>query len=163
MTEVVYIGLGANLGDVVATLKSALKSLAREPDINVLDCSSFYRSKPVGPKNQPDYMNAVVKIETSLDAPALLSTLQKIESQHGRTRDAARWTARTLDLDILMFGQHHIKSSVLTVPHKEMINRAFVLYPLAEIATHLTIPGFGLLEDLLLQCPLTGAVKMDDL
>ncbi|MBL4762019.1 MAG: 2-amino-4-hydroxy-6-hydroxymethyldihydropteridine diphosphokinase [Gammaproteobacteria bacterium] len=161
MTEIVYIGLGANLGDVVITLKSALDSLESEPAITVLDCSSFYRSKPIGPKNQPDYLNAVAKIETSLEASALLSALQKIESQHGRRRAAERWTARTLDLDILLFGQHCIKSSVLTVPHKEMPNRAFVLYPLAEIATQLIVPGLGLLEDLLLQCSQKDTVKVD--
>lgn len=127
-----YVALGANLGDGVAQLQQALRSLATWPQLRLVRQSSFYRSPPMD-ADGPDYTNAVVAISTTLTAPALLAVLQSIEQQQGRTRDH-RNAPRTLDLDVLLYGDGQIDSPHLTVPHPRMALRAFVLVPLAEIA-----------------------------
>ncbi len=127
-----YIGLGANLGDAVGALKSALAALAQVPGTQVLASSSLYRTEPIDSAG-PDYLNAVAEVRTALTAPALLLALQAIENAAGRERPY-RNAPRTLDLDLLLYGSAHIESSALTVPHPRTWERAFVVVPLAEIA-----------------------------
>lgn len=145
---VAYIGLGSNLDNPVARIASALQSISRIPATTLLRCSSRYRSRPQGPPDQPDYINAVAEIDTLLTAEKLLECLQAIEQQQGRVR-TQRWGPRTLDLDLLLFGDTVLRSDTLTVPHPEMHRRAFVLYPLHEIAPDIEIPGHGRIGQLL--------------
>lgn len=145
-----YIGLGSNLQAPIVQLESAIHALEKSDAVTHLNCSSFYATKPVGPQDQPDYVNAVAAIETTLDPLQLLDTLQKIELQQGRVREGVkRWGARTLDLDILLYGDEIIDEPRLKVPHVEIQNRAFVLYPLAEIAPGLLLPRLGPIQALL--------------
>ena len=137
-----YIGLGSNLDDPAARIASALQSISLIPETILLRCSSRYRSRPQGPQDQPDYINAVAQIDTHLTAEQLLECLQEIEKQQGRVR-TQRWGPRTLDLDLLLFGDAVLHSDTLTVPHPEIHRRAFVLYPLHEIAPDIEIPGHG--------------------
>ncbi len=130
--KVAAIGLGSNLGDRQATLYGAIDALAEQPQIEVSKVSSFYRSSAIGPL-QPDYLNACVTINTSLDAEHLLEILWRIEDQWGRTR-TVHWGARTLDLDLLLYADQRINLPQLIVPHPHLLNRNFVLIPLAEIA-----------------------------
>jgi 2-amino-4-hydroxy-6-hydroxymethyldihydropteridine diphosphokinase len=139
----VYIGLGSNLDNPEAQLLKAIKSLKIIPDTAYLCNSSFYRSKPVGSQDQPDYINAVVMLNTNLPALSLLERLQAIEIQQGRTRGSERWGPRTIDLDLLLYGDEQINHENLIVPHREMHKRNFVLYPLHEIDSELVIPGKG--------------------
>ena len=138
--SICYIGLGSNLGDSIAYLDNAVDSLSVSQGIKHLSISSFYRSKPHGPQNQPDYINAVARFETSIDPHALLSLLQKIENNNNRQRNGERWGARTLDLDLLLYGNIIIETEVLTVPHPYMCERSFVLYPLQELKPDLIFP-----------------------
>jgi 2-amino-4-hydroxy-6-hydroxymethyldihydropteridine diphosphokinase len=148
---IVYIGLGSNLGGDLASPKqniaSAIDTLGEIQATRVISASSFYESKPVGPQDQGDYINAVVKLETDLDATGLLDSLQAIENDHGRER-RQHWGPRTLDLDILLFGDQIIHNERLTVPHSEICNRPFVLVPLAEIEPDCVIPEKGLVADM---------------
>ena len=141
MKTLAYIGLGSNQGDSVAHLKSALKHLADHASIELQAVSSFYQTKPVGPQNQPDYVNAVAGLTTDLNAQELLAVLLEIERLHGRVRDPnLRWGPRTLDLDLLLYGDAIIQEANLIVPHPELCKRAFVVYPLLEIAPDLVLP-----------------------
>ena len=141
MKTLAYIGLGSNQGDSVAHLKSALKHLADQASIELQAVSSFYQTKPVGPQNQPDYVNAVANLKTDLSAQELLAVLLEIERLHGRVRDPnLRWGPRTLDLDLLLYGDAIIQEANLIVPHPELCKRAFVVYPLLEIAPDLVLP-----------------------
>lgn len=153
---VAYIGLGANLGDLVKTIESARSAVNRIAGVRELAFSSLYRSAPMGPADQPDYVNAVMAVETALEPLALLRELQVIEIAHGRMRKGERWGPRTLDLDLLLYGDETVVSDVLTVPHPGITYREFVLYPLAEIAPGLSIPGRGSLADLVRKCPRRG-------
>ena len=145
---IVYIGLGSNMESPKQQIKSAIKSIAEIPEIQVLKASSLYKSKPVGPRGQNDYINAVIKIETEFMPFELLGYMQDIENQHGRIRKE-RWGPRTLDLDILIFGKEIIQDKNLTIPHSEIEKRPFVLVPLAEIDSNCLIPGVGVISDLL--------------
>ncbi|MGD8560566.1 MAG: 2-amino-4-hydroxy-6-hydroxymethyldihydropteridine diphosphokinase [Gammaproteobacteria bacterium] len=138
-----YIGLGSNLDDPEQQLRTACRELDAVAGVQLLTASSLYRSSPLGPADQPDFVNAVAKIATSLTAPLLLAALQKIENDHGRQRGAIRWGPRTLDLDILLYGDEVINTEQLTIPHPGLYERPFVLYPLQEIAPELVIPGGG--------------------
>ena len=146
----VYIGLGSNLDDPQSQLKKAIIAMEMVPSTSVAKTSSFYRSKPVGPQDQPDYVNAVVELDTELSAPVLLDYLQAIENAQGRERKV-KWGARTLDLDILLFGDEIINDDRLQVPHVEMQNRGFVLLPLNEIFSDCIIPGVGAISSFLQQ------------
>ena len=148
-----YIGLGSNQADPVAQVNAACVALACLPRTKVAACSSLYSSAPMGPQDQPGYINAVVALDTELEADALLDSLQQIERQQGRVRKAERWGPRTLDLDILLFGNVRINSDRLQVPHYHMHARAFVLYPLAELAPDLQMPDGTPLQKLLQDCP----------
>ena len=145
---IVYIGLGSNMESPKEHITTAIKTLSEIQSTHTKKVSSLYKSKPVGPQDQDDYVNAVAELETSLTPLELLDTLQAIENEHGRVRNE-RWGPRTLDLDILMFGDEVINNERLTIPHSEMTNRAFVLVPLAEINPDCLIPEKGLLSDLL--------------
>jgi 2-amino-4-hydroxy-6-hydroxymethyldihydropteridine diphosphokinase len=155
-----FIGLGSNLGESVEHLQNARLDIKSLPGVEEIAFSPLYTSSPVGPQDQPDYVNAVMRIKTSLPALQLLRELQAIENAHGRER-LVRWGARTLDLDILLYDQYIISEPDLKIPHPEMSNRAFVLYPLADIADlELNVPGYGRLRQLLAACPAEGIVRI---
>jgi len=144
----VFIGMGSNLNDPVQQLTQACTEIAAVENIYLRKISSLYRNPPLGPPDQPDYVNAVVEIATALSPEALLAELQAIEEMHGRVRGGERWAARPLDLDILLYGEKIIRSEALTIPHLGLYERAFVLYPLMEIAPDLEVPGHGPLRKL---------------
>ena len=152
----VYIGLGSNLQNPKRQVETALEELAQLPDTSLLDHSSLYRSRPVGPQDQDDFINAVAHLSTALAADSLLDALQQLEQQHHRVRER-RWGPRSLDLDLLLYGDRTIDTPRLKVPHPEIAKRSFVLLPLHEIApTDLRIPGLGLLQTLV-----TGTERSD--
>lgn len=154
-----YIALGSNLQAPERQLRLAAIALGRLPDSNIERLSSIYRSAPVGPGEQSDYLNAVICLTTTLTPTELLTALQHIEQEQGRER-GERWGPRTLDLDLLLYGDLTIASATLTVPHPRMHERNFVLYPLLEISdTTLTLPDGRDLETLLQQCPRGRLVK----
>lgn len=145
-----YIGLGSNLDDPHTQVWCAIDELARLPGCTLRGRSSLYATAPLGPVAQPPFVNAVVSLSTTASPLALLDALQGLELDHGRVRDGTRWGPRTLDLDLLLFGDWQLQLPGLTLPHPEMARRAFVLVPLAEIApAGLLIPGQGQLADLL--------------
>lgn len=151
-----FIGLGSNLQDPVGQICTALDALAALPETRRLTHSALYRSTPMGPRAQPDFINAVAALETRLSASALLSHLQRIERRHGRVRGLVRWGPRTLDLDLLLFGDARFATRVLTIPHPGLHRRPFVLYPLHDIAPNLVIPGRGALAKLLAKVSAEG-------
>lgn len=156
-----YIGLGSNLSQPAKQLHQAVNSIAQLELTTVLKCSSLYSSKPMGPQDQPDYVNAVVEIETNLSPHALLAAMQKIELDQGRVRKGQRWGPRTLDLDILLFGNQVIESQDLTIPHIGMKSREFVLFPLHEIAPDLVLPCGNSLIFVLNSVSRNGLVKFE--
>ncbi len=139
MSVIAYIALGSNLENPGMQLQRAVDELDTMQGIRVTGCSRLYQSDPVGPEGQPDYCNAVVEIETVLHPLELLDATQSIENDHGRVR-TLRWGPRTLDLDILLYGNDVIESERLTIPHYQMHVRNFVLYPLADIQPELILP-----------------------
>lgn len=161
VTIIAYIGLGSNLADPVKQIKSARTACAALPGVQELTFSRLYHSPPMGSRDQPDYVNAVMAVSTELTAIDLLRALQGIENDHGRVRTADRWGARTLDLDLLIYGQQQIDHADLKVPHPGISERAFVLYPLFEIAPELVIPGKGPIADLVAHCPLNGLKRIN--
>jgi 2-amino-4-hydroxy-6-hydroxymethyldihydropteridine diphosphokinase len=138
---IAFVGIGANLGDARANVRDALDRLAAQPGCRLLAASSLWRTAPIDSSGD-DYINAVAQIDTSLDAHALLAALQAIETAHGRERPY-RNAPRTLDLDLLLYGDETIATLELSVPHPRMHERAFVLAPLCEIAPDALIPGRG--------------------
>ncbi|WP_440874937.1 2-amino-4-hydroxy-6-hydroxymethyldihydropteridine diphosphokinase [Thalassotalea sp. PLHSN55] len=145
--NLVYIGIGSNLSNPKTQVTKAVAEVDALASIAVTQVSSLYVSKPMGPQDQPDYVNAVIAVTTPLSAHAVLDQLQNIENQAGRVRKENRWGARILDLDILLYNQEIIDDERLTVPHYGMKLREFVLLPLAEIAPNLTLPdGDSVLE-----------------
>lgn len=150
-----FVALGANLGDPVATIRAALAALRELPQAKLVAASSLYRTAPVGLTHQPDFINAVVEMTTVLPAPTFLAELFAIEARFGRRRDFATPVPnapRTLDLDLLLYGDLVSDDVQLILPHPRMHQRAFVLAPLAEIAPQLVIPGVGAVSDWLAQC-----------
>ncbi|MDW2744321.1 2-amino-4-hydroxy-6-hydroxymethyldihydropteridine diphosphokinase [Atlantibacter subterraneus] len=145
----VYLAIGSNLASPLEQVNAALAALAEIPESQLVAVSDFYRTPPLGPQDQPDYLNAAVALETALAPEALLDHTQRIELQQGRERKAHRWGPRTLDLDIMLFGEMQIDTPRLTVPHYDMKNRAFMLLPLAQIAPDLRFPDGDKLSDLL--------------
>ena len=144
-----YIAVGSNLADPVSQANLAIETLKSLPQSKFIATSKLYSSTPMGPQNQPDYINAVVAIETELTPIELLNCTQAIEQEQGRVRKDERWGPRTLDLDIILYGNEVIDSERLTVPHYGMKEREFVLYPLAEIAPSLQLPDGTELSELL--------------
>jgi len=143
-----YVGLGANLGDPSRTIEQAFTELDALPGTRVKARSPFYRTAPVGLAEQPDFINAVAELRTSLRPGELLAGLLEIEERHGRTRSVVN-APRTLDLDLLLYGEEVLDSERLTVPHPRMHERAFVLQPLLDIAPSVEIPGQGAASDLM--------------
>mgnify|MGYP005751058203 FL=1 len=157
-----YVGLGSNLDDPRRQVEQALRELAALPDTVLAARSSLYRSAPMGPADQPAYINAVARLDTRLAPEALLDALQAVEAAHGRLRTGERWGPRTLDLDILLYGDARLDSPRLKVPHPGMAERNFVLEPLAELAPELDIPGLGPLRELLARCPMAELERLGD-
>ena len=153
-----WIALGSNQGNSLQHLQDALAAMAMLPGSTLVAASSFYRSSPIGPQDQPDYLNAVARLDTAMPPEELLRQLQAIEQEHGRDRSGERWGARTLDLDILLYGQQQYHARELLIPHPAMTERAFVLYPLQELAPGIDIPGHGNIEQLL---PAVAAQKIE--
>jgi 2-amino-4-hydroxy-6-hydroxymethyldihydropteridine diphosphokinase len=157
----VFIGLGSNLDKPLEQVAQALQELAEIPQSCLLAHSSLYRSAPVGPADQPDYINAVAKLLTRLAPEELLDQLQQLEQAHGRLRNGERWGPRSLDLDLLLYADRRIDTPRLQVPHPYMAARSFVLVPLAEVAEEdLPIPGFGRLGELLEQLTEDGLERL---
>ncbi len=151
MSRRCFIALGANLGDPVATVKAAIVVLRELPQTQFIAASSLYRTAPVGLKHQPDFINAVVELLAASSAPDLLQSLFAIEERFGRQRSVKN-APRTLDLDLLLYGDAVSDDPQLTLPHPRLHERAFVLAPLAEVAPQLGIPGRGRVSDLLRLC-----------
>lgn len=146
---VAYIAIGSNLASPLDQVNAAIAALAAIPQSQLLAQSAFYRTPPLGPQDQPDYLNAAVALNTALAPEGLLDHTQRIELEQGRVRKAERWGPRTLDLDIMLFGDEVINTPRLTVPHYDMKNRAFMLLPLNEIAPGLRFADGALLADVL--------------
>ncbi|HCG5525600.1 TPA: 2-amino-4-hydroxy-6-hydroxymethyldihydropteridine diphosphokinase [Vibrio parahaemolyticus] len=151
-----YIAVGSNLADPVSQAQQAIEALKTLPNSEFVQASSLYSSMPMGPQNQPDYINAVVAIKTNLTPLELLDCTQAIEQEQGRVRKDERWGPRTLDLDIVLYGNEVINSERLIVPHYGMREREFVLYPLAEIAPSLQLPDGTEVSELLEQVDRNG-------
>lgn len=152
MSETVraFVGLGGNLGDPVATLQHAIRELDGLPSTRLLRASRLYRSPAWGVQEQPDFINGVALLETTLDARTLLEAMLQVERTYGRDREAeTRWGPRTLDLDLLLYGNEVIEQPGLRVPHPHLHERAFALLPLSEIAPEAMIPGRGVVRDVL--------------
>lgn len=158
----VYIALGSNLKHPKQQVESAIAQIAALTKTIVLTVSPFYRSLPFGVQDQPDFLNAVIKVETTLAPIALLDTLQYIELNHGRERNKERFGPRTLDLDILLYGCCDIQNERLTVPHYDMKNREFMLYPLFDIEPELIFPDGISLLDIIKRIPKNGLVYWSD-
>lgn len=135
-----YLGLGANLGDRQGAIAQALKELGVLPTITVTAVSSLYQTAPVGVLDQPDFLNAVAEVQTTLAPRPLLAQILQVEQQLGRVR-TVRWGPRTIDIDILVFGEKQMEEPDLTIPHPRLAERAFALVPLAEVAPNLCLPG----------------------
>lgn len=138
--ERVFLGLGGNVGDPARTMAAALAALERHPEIEVVAVSSLYRTPPWGRVDQPDFLNAVAELKTALEPRALLDTCLAVERASGRERNE-RWGPRTIDLDIIAFGNRVIREEGLEIPHPRLASRAFVLVPFAEIAGSFEIGG----------------------
>ena len=159
MTEV-FIAIGSNLSDPLGQARRAVAALARLPESVLVQASSFYSSRPMGPADQPDYVNAVARLNTRLTPLALLDQLQSIELEQGRVRKDERWGPRTLDLDLLLFGDQIIRHERLIVPHYGMKERAFVLVPLFDLAPDLQLPCGSWLRDLVATCDRSGLMPL---
>jgi len=157
----VYIGLGSNLKQPCHQIQQALKALATLPQTQLLTHSPYYQSAPLGFSEQPDYINGVAQLSTTLSPLALLEWLQYLELNQGRVRTAHRWGPRTLDLDLLLYGTQTIKSKRLTLPHPGLYQRAFVLYPLYDCAPELILPDGQLLAEVIQHIPTTGLKRIN--
>jgi 2-amino-4-hydroxy-6-hydroxymethyldihydropteridine diphosphokinase len=159
----VWIGLGSNLQEPERQVRAAIGELAALPETRLRAASRLYRTAPVGPPGQPDYVNAAARLETRLAPRALLAELHRIELAHGRRRDGTRWGPRILDLDILIYGDEAHRRARPDDPHPEMARRAFVLVPLADVAPpDLAVPGVGILAELLERCERDGVEPLGD-
>jgi 2-amino-4-hydroxy-6-hydroxymethyldihydropteridine diphosphokinase len=139
---IAFIGIGSNRGNPVHACREAVRHLAEIPEVRVLRCSSLYRTEPVGPQDQPWFINAVAEIRTSLPPRRLFETVKEIERRMGRT-EGPKWGPRLIDLDLLLYGQEVVSEGDLNIPHPEMHRRRFVLAPLCELASYAVHPAFG--------------------
>lgn len=155
----VFIALGSNLSEPVTQVLQAFDEIAQLPDTNLLKRSSLYKTAPVGRLDQPDFINAVAQIETTINPHNLLTALLDIEHQHKRVRTKIN-APRTLDLDILLYGELQCQEPGLTLPHPRISERAFVLMPLLEICPDCIIPGLGSAKDYLTHCTDQGIEKL---
>lgn len=159
-TSRAYVGLGSNLQEPIYQVQRALRALSALPRSRLGPVSALYRSAPMGPADQPFYINAVAALDTDLSPGVLLDHLQSIEAAQGRKR-TEHWGPRTLDLDLLLYGHVELREADLVIPHPGLHERAFVLYPLAEIAPDLKVPGRGPLGELLRNCRRAGLEKLE--
>jgi len=157
----VVIGLGGNLGDVAATFRTALAALEEDPGIHVDDVSHLYRTAPVGGPEQPDYLNAAVLVACALGPHGLLELLQALEAAAGRER-LERWGPRTLDLDLLVYGEVVVGTPMLTVPHPRLAERRFALLPLVDVWPDARLPDGRGVRDLLEAAPQQGVERLVD-
>jgi 2-amino-4-hydroxy-6-hydroxymethyldihydropteridine diphosphokinase len=155
-----FIALGANLRDPEQQVQAAVEELAMLRDTRLMGVSSLYRSAPVGYLDQPEFVNAVAAIETALVPRALLDALLAIERSYGRVRQFPN-APRTLDLDIVLYGDLEVDEPGLTIPHPRMHERAFVVVPLAEIAPEIVVPGRGPVRDLLAGLDASSVIKLE--
>ncbi len=146
-----FIGLGSNLANPEQQIRQAIAHLQQVPKSELVAVSPLYKSTPLGGMAQPDYINAVAQLDTTLSPLQLLDALQTIETQQGRVRSEERWAARTIDLDLLLYDEEIINTERLIIPHPGLLQRSFVLYPLYQIAPDLMVPGYGKLEAYLAQ------------
>lgn len=165
MHEQVFIGLGSNIehpefGSPKNQLTKAAAALSDDESIKDVEISSLYASTPMGPQDQPDYINAVVQLRCSCSADTLLDKLQQIEQEFGRVRKEERWGPRTLDLDILLFDQQIIQTKRLTIPHYGMAEREFVLVPLFELAPDMVMPDGRPIAAWVANCSLKGLRRL---
>lgn len=157
-----YVGLGSNLDDPPAQLRSALTAMERLPATRLVAVSAFYRNPPLGIEDQPHFVNAVAGLLTQLPAAELLAGLKAIELAQGRRRDPGRrWGPRVIDLDLLVCGGARESADGLTLPHPGIVERNFVLFPLLEIAPGLEVPGQGWVADLAARLDRTGLERID--
>ena len=152
-----FLGLGGNVGDVPTTLAEAMWAIDSLPQTSIRAQSSFYRTPPWGRTDQPEFINAVVELQTRLAPRVLLNYLLEIETRFGRDRsESEKWGPRELDLDLLTFGDESIDEPGMHIPHPHLHERAFVLVPLSEIAPSLEIPGVGIVSELLASVSVSG-------
>ena len=152
-----FLGMGGNVGDVPTTLAEAMWAIDSLPQTSIRAQSSFYRTPPWGRTDQPEFINAVVELQTRLDPRVLLNYLLEIETRFGRDRsESEKWGPRELDLDLLTFGDESIDEPGMHIPHPHLHERAFVLVPLSEIAPSLEIPGVGIVSELLASVSVDG-------
>ena len=156
----VYLGLGANLNSPKKQLDNAVSALKKLPNTKFVKVSQYYASKPMGPQDQPDYINAVAYIKTTLEPEQLLDLTQQIELEHGRVRKAERWGPRTLDIDTLLVDDQIINTARLTVPHYGLTDREFVVYPLLELAPELILPSGVALKTIAKNLPLNDLQQL---
>ncbi len=152
----VFVALGSNLGDREAHLLQGACDICDVAGCSDLVSSSIFQTAPMGPQDQPDYLNSVCAFECGLEPHVLLGELQAIELKHGRVKNTKRWSARPLDLDILLYGTSQIASVDLTIPHIGIAQRSFVLWPLAELDSELDVPGLGGVQALMVDCERFG-------
>ncbi len=168
--QIAYVSLGSNLDNPVEQLERAILQINVAKQIALQKKSSFYQSKPMVKSmvksmksiDQPLFVNAVISIKTEFSALQLLHYLQQVENQQGRVRDANRWGPRTIDCDILLYSDEMFNTEELTIPHYELKEREFVLYPLAEIAPDLVLPTGENVQNLLQNCPRNGLQLLED-
>ena len=158
----VYVALGSNLGQREEHIRSALGDMAALSGVSSLLGSSLYETEPMGPQDQPSYLNAACSFDYRGSARLLMEQLQGIEAQHGRQGGGQRWGARPLDLDILLYGDQRIEEPGLTIPHIGLPERSFVLWPLVELDPSLMVPGMGAVQDLQQRCQQFGITRYGD-
>jgi 2-amino-4-hydroxy-6-hydroxymethyldihydropteridine diphosphokinase len=159
MSETAWIGLGSNLDTPLQQLHLALEALNQLPGSRLLDASPVYQSRPVGPADQPDFLNMAAKLATDLEPLALLDELLAIENTQGRVRDQV-WGPRLIDLDLLIFGDRTLDERRLKVPHPELANRDFVLQPLLDMDPEITLPDGTALSQLRDHCPDNQLIRL---
>ena len=152
----VYVALGSNLGDREAHLIQGAKDIEELQDCSGLVMASLYETEPMGPQDQPDYLNSVCSFDCELEPLDLMHELKLIERQHGRVQSTERWRARPLDLDIILFGDRSVNTEELVIPHPGLAKRSFVLWPLAELNEGLSIPELGSIQQLMENCDRLG-------
>ena len=155
-----YVGIGSNLDDPERQVRRAIEALASMPETRLVRASRLFRTAPWGRTDQPGFVNAAAEIETTLSPRALLDALLAIERAQGRHRDGTRWGPRTLDLDVLLYGDRVIDDPGLAVPHPYLAERAFVLLPLADIDPGLHVPGHGRISELLRNVDTNGVLPL---
>lgn len=158
----VYVALGSNLGQREQHIHAAFDEMAALAGVSGLQCSSLYETEPMGPQDQPDYLNAVCGFDYRDTARHLLEELQALEKLHGRFEGGLRWGARPLDLDILLYGNQRIEEPDLIVPHIGLAQRSFVLWPLVELDPALVVPGLGSVQELQQHCQQFGIKRHGD-